>query len=140
MVHCCRPLCERPLFQKVLQDSRKAPITNVNIRQINFPEDCRLLREWLNCGVSVFFDFSELSNNTLWFLLPINISNEAYLIGFSREEFIKVHNENGFDELIYELIPNIRKYITDYKRKSSSRSMGSLFNQQRRRFTRRRRF
>lgn len=129
---------DRTQFQKILEESSKAPVGNINIRQINFPEESRLLKEWLNCGVPVFFDFNELNKSRLWFLLPLNIKEEAYLIPFSREEFINVHNGDGFDELVFKLIPNIRNYIIDYKRNLSSRSINNLQFGSRRKPTRRR--
>ena len=129
---------DRIQFQKILEESSKAPVGNINIRQINFPEESRLLKEWLNCGVPVFFDFYELNKSTLWFLLPLNIKEEAYLIPFSREEFIKVQNNDGFDELVFKLIPNIRNIIIDYKRNASRRSINNLqFRSQRRPYRRR---
>lgn len=128
---------DRMQFQKILEESSKAPVGNINIRQINFPEESRLLKEWLNCGVPVFFDFYELNKSILWFLLPINIKEEAYLIPFSREEFIEVHNNEGFDELVFMLIPNIRNIIIDYKRNESSSSINNLQFSSRRRPSRR---
>ena len=85
-----------------------------------------------------FFDFYELNKSTLWFLLPLNIKEEAYLIPFSREEFINVHNNDGFDELVLKLIPNIRSIIIDYKRNASRRSINNLQFRSRRRPSRRR--
>lgn len=130
---------DRIQFQKILKESSKAPVKNVNIRQINFPEESRLLKEWLNCGVPVFFDFYELNKSALWFLLPLNFKEKAYLIAFSREEFINVHKNEGFDELVYKLIPNIRNIIIDYKRNISNMTINNIFYSQRRR-TQRRRF
>ena len=129
---------DRIQFQKVLEESSKAPVENVNIRQINFPEESRLLKEWLNCGVSVFFDFFEINKSTLWFLLPLNIKGEAYLVPFSREEFINVHKDNGFDELVNELIPNIRNILIEHKRYISNRSVNNFLHRSRRRPFRRR--
>ncbi|WP_236979690.1 competence protein CoiA [Membranihabitans maritimus] len=121
-------------FQKILEESSKAPVGGVNIRQVNFPENSRLLLEWLNCGVPVFFDFYELYKSTLWFLLPLNIKDKAYLIAFSREEFINVHNNNGFDELVYNLIPKIQGFIRKYER---NRNQIRFVNPSRRRYRRR---
>lgn len=125
-------------FQKILKESSQAPVGNVNIRQINFPEESRLLKEWLNCGVPVFFDFYELNNTTLWFLLPLKISGEAFLINFSRQEFINIHKNDGFDELVYKLIPNIRNIIIDYKRKISNRTINNFLYSRTRRTNSRR--
>jgi competence protein CoiA len=126
-------------LNNVLQESSKAPVGGINIRQVNFPEESRLLREWINPKVPVFFDFQEMSKSNLWFLLPFSNKDEALLLPFSREEFIKVHLNEGFDELVNELIPNIKKMIDGYKRKASNRSSNSFLLKPRRR-PRRRRF
>lgn len=127
-------------FQKILKESSKAPVGNVNIRRINFPDESRLLKEWLNCRVPVFFDFYELNKSTLWFLLPLNIKDEAYLIPFSREEFINLLNNSEFDELVFDLVPNIRNIINEHKRQISNRTVNNLLQRQTRRTVRRRRF
>ena len=114
---------DRTQFQAILEDSSKAPVDNVNIRKINFPEDSRLLKEWHNSEAPVFFDFHELDDSRLWFLLPVLIKGEAYLTPFSREEFIKVHNDNGFDELVNIIIPNIRDIIIGHKQGISNRTI-----------------
>lgn len=125
-------------FNRVLGESSKAPVANVNIRKVSFPDESRLLKEWLNCGVPVFFDFKDESK--LWFLLPLNIKGEAYLIPFSRNEFIKLHIEGGFDEIAHELTPKIRKIILDYHKNMSNSSLNSYLTRQPRRTIRRRRF
>lgn len=125
-------------FQKILKDSSKAPIRNVNIRRVNFPEESRLLKEWLDCGVPVFFDFKAFDESGLWFLLPLHIEGEAYLIPFSRQEFIKVHNSSGFDELINEIIPNIRNILISHYKSTSNRSSNNLLRQTQKRPYRRR--
>ncbi len=123
-------------IQKVLEESSKAPVANVNIRQINFPEESRLLKEWMNSGVPVFFDFNDLNKLKFWFLLPLNIKGKAYLIPFSREEFINVHNDSGFDELVNEIIPNIRNIIIEHKRHITNKSLNDYLHRYRRRQSR----
>lgn len=125
-------------FQKVLKESSQAPVGNVNIRQISFPEESRLLKEWMNCSVPVFFDFYEINNNALWFLLPLNIKEQAFLVPFSRLEFITVHKNDGFDELVYKLIPNIRNIIMDYNRNISNRTINNFLYSRTRRTNHRR--
>jgi competence protein CoiA len=140
VINGLRRKTDKVQFQKVLEQSSRAPVGNVNIRKVNFPEESRLLKEWLNCRVPVFFDFYEFNKSTLWFLLPLNIKDEAYLFSFSREEFISVHNDNGFDELVYKLIPNIHNIILEHKRSISNSSVNNLLYRQTRRTIRRRRF
>lgn len=129
---------DRSQFQKIIDESSKAPLGNVNIRKINFPEESRLLREWLGSEVPVFFDFHNLDQSRLWFLLPLRIKGEVYLTSFSREEFIKVHNNSGFDELINDIIPNILDLLIRHKQSISNRSINSLLQRTRKGSYRRR--
>ena len=124
---------DRTQFQKILEESTKAPVGNVDILEVNFPEESRLLKEWLNCGVPVFFDFSELNQSRLWFLLPLRIQGAAYILPFSRDEFIKVHIDSGFDELVNHIIPNIRNIIITHKRSISNRSINDYLSRTTRR-------
>ena len=105
-------------FQKVTQESTVVS-TKPHIRRVNFPEECRLLKEWLDCSVPVFFDFQEaikLKQSVLWFLLPEISNSEAYLIPFSRSKFIKFHHGKGFDEIVRKLIVPIRDILASNKR------------------------
>jgi len=102
---------DRTQFIKSLQQGKSIPFGNKNIFMLNFPEESRLLKEWHNCGTPVFFDFSEINESPLWFLLPINIKDKAYIVPFSREEFIKTLNNDGFDELCYKIIPEIEQIL-----------------------------
>lgn len=131
---------DKTQFENILKESSRAPVGNVNIRKISFPEEARLLKEWMNSRVPVFFDFHELNKSTLWFLLPFSISGEAYLLPFSREEFIKIQNENGFDELVFKIIPNIKNIIVEHNRAASNRVSNSILQRSTRRPVKRRRF
>jgi competence CoiA-like predicted nuclease len=49
---------DKSQFQKVLNEGAvvsKEPL----ILRVRFPEECRLLKEWLDCSAPVFFDFQE---------------------------------------------------------------------------------
>ncbi|MCS4435877.1 competence protein CoiA [Aquiflexum gelatinilyticum] len=140
VINGLRRKTDKGQFQKVLEGSSRAPVGNVNIRKVNFPRESRLLNEWLNCSAPVFFDFCELNKSPLWFLLPLNLKEEAYLMSFSRKEFIAVHNDNGFDELVYKLIPNIQNIILEHKRDISNASVNDLINRHKQRVFRKRRF
>lgn len=144
LVNGLRRKTDRLQFENVLKKSQRAAVKNVNIRKINFPEESRLLKEWMNSKVPVFFDFNELNNNELnksilWFLLPFSIKGEAYLIPFSREEFIKVQNENGFDELVFKILPNIKNIIFKYNRATTNMNLNNSPKYSIRRPVRRRR-
>ncbi len=110
-------------FQKIIKDSATALPEIPAVRQVSFPEECLLLKEWLNCGTYVFFDFqdpNEMKHSPLWFLLPKTSSNGAYLIPYSLDEFIELHNNKGFDELANDLILQISNRLDSKDRRSNS--------------------
>ncbi|MCJ7448877.1 MAG: hypothetical protein MUO72_14420 [Bacteroidales bacterium] len=113
---------DKPQFQKIIEESRvlgEKPL----LRRVNFPDECRLLDEWLDCTALVFFDFQEvkeLKDSALWLLLPRISNSEAYLIRFSRNKFIKLHQDETFDKVIREQILPIRDLLIRYVRNSST--------------------
>jgi len=102
---------DKTQFQKVIEEGTTVPLRNINIYRVSFPEESKLLKEWLDCGVPVFFDFQELKYSRLWFLLPNISNNKAYLIPFSSDEFIKLHINDGFNEIVNDIIPKIRSLL-----------------------------
>ena len=99
-----------PQFKKVLNEST-AVDSNRLIWRVNFPEECRLLKEWHDSNALVFFDFQEakeLNPSMLWFLFPTISTRVAYLSWLSRLNFIERHNSNEFEELVRSNILPIR--------------------------------
>jgi hypothetical protein len=113
---------DKPQFQKVIEESTvvsKKPF----ILRVSFPEECRLLKEWLYCSAPVFFDFqepNELKHSVLWLLFPKISNGEAYLSHFSRNEFIKYHHDERFDEMVKNTILPIRDILASNKRNDRS--------------------
>jgi hypothetical protein len=73
--------------------------------RIPFPDECGLLKDWSGSGVPVFFDFSEKDkpqDTQLWCLIQL-VKGMAYVLPFSRKDFIKYHGpeakEHGLDFL-----------------------------------------
>lgn len=105
-------------FQNILNKSTNVKWGNINVYRIDFPKESRLLSEWFNSSVPVFFDFQELrdlQHSILWLLIPILSNNIAYLLPFSGRNFIELHNNKGFDEMAYNLIPKLRNFLTRYE-------------------------
>ncbi len=97
-------------FQKAITEGE---VVNNNplILRIRFPDECRLLKEWLECSAPVFFDFQDPNEHAaLWVLFPKTNGN-AYLSRFSRSEFIKYHHDKRFDELVSNTILPIREIL-----------------------------
>lgn len=100
---------DRSQFQKAIEESSVVRIGNVNIHRVSFPDECKLLKEWLDCEVPVFFDFQEHSR--IWFLLPKISKGIAYLVPYSLENFIELHNNFGFNEMANQIIPGIGDFL-----------------------------
>ncbi len=113
-------------FQKVINEGSIIQIENVSIYRIPFPKESRLLKEWLGCGVPVFFDFHELNYSRLWLLIPRMPDDRAFLIPYSLEDFIELHSNNGFDEF-KSLIHEIRDSLVRKENSSSNRLVNNLW-------------
>ncbi len=101
-------------FEKVLKESTPAYGNPPSVFRVSFPEECRLLREWQDANALVFFDFQGAEEEylpMLWFLFPEITANYAYVSPFSRQNFIEMHNENKFDEIVTNIISPIRQLL-----------------------------
>ena len=131
-------------FQRALEESRafnKEPL----ILQVSFPEECRLLNEWIDSESLVLFDFQDVKetiDTTLWMLLPGISSSKAYLMKISQNSFVEYHRDERFDRLFKEQILSYCEQIIKtekihrkIRRSRSSRSplYGKKYNPRRRR-------
>ena len=108
---------DRSQFQKILEEGTSLR-ANVPIKQVHFPDECRLLKEWHDSNALVFFDFQEekdTEQSNLWFLFPKTTSGGTYLSPFSRVKFIELHNNNKFDELVQNIILPIHNELARNK-------------------------
>ena len=104
---------DKPQFQKILEESTTV-IREPPIVKVHFPDECRLLKEWHDSNVLVFFDFQEskeTNQSMLWFLFPKIETTEAYISPFSRQKFIEMRNKNKFDEMVKNIILPINKEL-----------------------------
>ncbi len=89
---------------------------NVPIRRVNIGK-CALLREWGECSASVFFDFAKDIRpkvGALWWLLPGSSNGIAYIVPFSRAEFVKLHSTEAIREGLRfeEMLEIYRKLVS----------------------------
>ena len=66
----------------------------------------------------VFFDFQEFENteqSSLWFLFSKIPSGDIYIAPFSRKDFIDLHNNNLFGELVANKISPILEILKSKK-------------------------
>ncbi len=101
-----RRLRDKPKFLKMWEEGRKKG-ANPTMREIDFPEESALIREWNMSAVPVFFDFGD---SELWWLLP-PIKNEMgyfrnYVAPFAKEEFIEIHRDGRVEDFL--------AYLNDY--------------------------
>jgi hypothetical protein len=121
---------DKKQFQKMLEESTKLR-TNIPIVRCNFPEECRLLKEWHHNKTLVFFDFKEMDDaehTMLWFLFPKTPSGSAYLSPFSRSSFIESFNNDNFDELFNKIIAPIHTEITNGERRQQAANIPNRTN------------
>lgn len=108
---------DKSQFQKIFDESTPV-IREPLIKRVHFLDECRLLKEWNDSNALVFFDFEEVNDteqSNLWFLFPKISSVDAYLSHFSRVNFIDLHNNNKFDELVQNIILPIHKELANHK-------------------------
>ena len=94
-------------FKSPRDDAVDINLPSMEIRRLDFPEECRLLKEWHDGDALVFFDFQdtkEMEESALWLLFPKLATDEVYVMPFSRQEFIKAHNQDTFDEIVSNTI------------------------------------
>lgn len=105
-------------FEKAIQESTII-CENPLVRRILFPDECRLLKEWHDSNVLVFFDFQKiesLKQSILWFLFPGDSTDEVYVSPFLRDKFIKFHDNNEFDDFVANVIVPIRNILAGRSR------------------------
>ncbi len=93
-------------FQNALDESTLVDKEH-GIRQILFPEVCKLIKEWSGSKSLVFFDFHGLEatiQSQIWFLFPKISATGIYIAPFSWAKFIEMHNENKFDDFFNNVI------------------------------------
>lgn len=89
-----------PRFQNLMSESEiiyGKPL----IRRIRIPDEYRLIREWHDTYAWTLLDFQDEKETNLWFLLPkISENNIAYLLSCPRQEFINLHINSQFDDVV----------------------------------------
>ena len=91
------------------------------ILNVNYPEDCRLIKEWGSSKSSVLVDFGSSllgyrdgysSTEDLWLIYPSH--NEIFISNFSRKSFIEMMNNAQSDEVYKVLLDPIQKELDEY--------------------------
>jgi len=109
-------------FQKVLNEA-KTVFHEPLLLDVNYPEDCRLLKEWESRSSLLFVDFDSsligyrdgyASTEDLWLIYPQTSDGKVFLSHFSRSSFIELLNNNSCDEIFDRLINPIKKEINEY--------------------------
>ncbi|WP_319409496.1 competence protein CoiA family protein [uncultured Desulfosarcina sp.] len=126
-----------PQFKRALSEgamiSAKLKIHSV------FSDECALLREWVGCRASVFFDFAEGNKSkggSLWWLLPWSPGGSAFVLPFSRADFIGLHQtkpEQGdldFRAILKILIESVSRFISKSRAQTRAQELQLLAQQQ----------
>ena len=123
VVNGIRRKTDKPQFQKAIAESTIVRKDKPLILRVRFPEEYRLLKEWHDSNALVFFDFreaNETKQSKLWFLFPKISTAQVYLSPFSREQFVELHNNNKFDEIVSTIILPIREILASNKQNVSN--------------------
>lgn len=111
-------------FDKILKESRVI-IQNPPTIRVPFPEECRLIKEWVNSDSLVFFDFdgsTRSEKSLLWLLYPKSNSSNTYLSYISSTAFIDLNNHDGFEKLVRDVVDPMHKEILPmYEKKAGYR-------------------
>ncbi|CAB1076409.1 hypothetical protein D1AOALGA4SA_4205 [Olavius algarvensis Delta 1 endosymbiont] len=111
-------------FDKILKESRVI-IQNPPTIRVPFPEECRLIKEWINRDSLVFFDFdgsTRSEKSLLWLLYPKSNSSNTYLSYISSTAFIDLNNHDGFEKLVRNVVDPMHKEILPmYEKKAGYR-------------------
>ena len=96
-------------FQKILNKADFVFHEPV-LLDVNYPEDCKLLKEWGNSSSLIFLDFNV---ERLWFIYPRISGNRIFLNPFPRSYIIERLNNNKFDEILDTMINPVQKVMED---------------------------
>ncbi len=108
-------------FQKILNKADFVFHEPV-LLDVNYPEDCKLLKEWGNSSSLIFVDFDDSligyrdgygSTEDLWLIYPQTSDSKVFISQFARSSFIELLNNNKCDEIFDKLINPIQKAIND---------------------------
>jgi hypothetical protein len=100
-------------FRKALEASTSVG-NSPHLRRVH-SEDCALLREWASSSVPIFFDFGP--GPSIWWHLSARTDGSAYVMPFSRSEFIHIHR-GGATQLAQDFdgfVKDLGKLLTDYE-------------------------
>jgi hypothetical protein len=109
-------------FQKILNKADFVFHEPV-LLDVNYPEDCKLLKEWGNSSSLIFVDFDDSligyrdgygSTEDLWLIYPQTSDSKVFISQFARSSFIELLNNNKCDEIFDKLINPIQKEIKEY--------------------------
>jgi competence protein CoiA len=97
---------DKPNYYRILEEnSIRSDVPR--LKRIICPDECRLIKEWHESDLFVFFDFQDVDKDKqpiIWFLFPRTTNKEAFLCPMTRAEFIELHYDNKFDELVENII------------------------------------
>lgn len=113
VVDGARRKTDKSQFQKIYKEGTTV-FKGLLVKRVPFPDECRLLKEWIDSNALVFFDFQEAidtEQSDFWFLFPKTSSGAVYISPFLRDKFIEFHNDNKFDEQIKNLFSFFNKEL-----------------------------
>lgn len=98
---------DKDQFFKALKDGVQVIASPVLVKI--YSDESRLVQEWKDSNVPVFFDFGEVER--IWWLMPLKEDGWSYVVPFSRQNFIDFH----LGKLNTDFITFLNKCVQDYR-------------------------
>ena len=98
---------DKDQFFKALKDGVQVIASPVLIKI--YSDESRLVQEWKDSNVPVFFDFGE--DERIWWLMSFKEDGWSYVVPFSRQNFIDFH----LGKLNTDFATFLNKCVQDYR-------------------------
>ncbi|MAF77679.1 MAG: hypothetical protein CME60_05905 [Halobacteriovoraceae bacterium] len=122
-------------FQKALEDGSSITVS-VPIRKV-FIDECRLIKEWISLNKPIFLDFKE--PNRVWMVIPEKGMVNAYVIPFSKDELVRLHNDISNEDEFGKFIKDFPELVYNFENRKRVTQIPFIPTRQRRNFRRARR-
>ena len=100
---------------------------NNPIFKVQFPEECRLVREWENNSTLTFFDFNEQTQDgdyRIWLLFPRLFDNTTYIAWFLRNRFVELNKTGSFQNFVDNKINETMQILRELNNKTRNKTVG----------------
>ena len=131
---------DKSQFFKLVEEASVLRFNKLVILRIGFPEESKIIREWVSDRIPTLFDFQE--SQRVWLMIPASTINQAYIIPIGVSNFVDYAKKGLLEGVIKNLVILTSEYnnhINKQKQKAAKRRANQvlhkrLHRKQRRRF------